>query len=79
MNKNQKNEQTSEQTAQPANVKKRTYVKPEVEKIKVESNQFLMAASPNVGFIVSIEEPTEDSEDTDLLGAKQTNMWDTEN
>lgn len=56
--------------------KRRPYVRPLAEVIKVDADAQIMAASPNVGGNVSIEDPKEDDDDTEISGAKQFNMWE---
>lgn len=56
--------------------KKRPYVRSMVEVIKVDADAQIMAASPNVQPGVSIEDPKEDDDDTEISGAKQFNMWE---
>ena len=62
--------------------KRRPYVRPLAEVIKVDTDAQIMAASPNVqpggggGGSVSIEDPNEDDDDTEISGAKQFNMWE---
>ena len=46
------------------------------EVIKVDADAQIMAASPNVQPGVSIEDPKEDDDDTEISGAKQFNMWE---
>ncbi|SUB87420.1 hypothetical protein [Prevotella denticola] len=55
---------------------KRPYVRPMAEVIKVGADAQIMAASPNVQPGVSIEDPKEDDDDTEISGAKQFNMWE---
>lgn len=55
---------------------KRPYVRPMAEVIKVDADAQIMAASPNVQPGVSIEDPKEDDDDTEISGAKQFNMWE---
>ena len=54
--------------------KKRPYVRSMAEVIKVDADAQIMAASPNVQPGVSIEDPKEDDDDTEISGAKQFNM-----
>lgn len=56
--------------------KRRPYVRPMAEVIKVGADAQIMATSPNVGGNVSIEDPKEDDDDTEISGAKQFNMWE---
>ena len=56
--------------------KRRPYGRPLAEVIKVDADAQIMAASPNVGGNVSIEDPKEDDDDTEISGAKQFNMWE---
>lgn len=56
--------------------KKRPYVRSMAEVIKVDADAQIMAASPNVQPGVSIEDPKEDDDDTEISGAKQFNMWE---
>lgn len=56
--------------------KKRPYVRSMAEVIKVGADAQIMAASPNVQPGVSIEDPKEDDDDTEISGAKQFNMWE---
>lgn len=56
--------------------KRRPYVRPLAEVIKVDADAQIMAASPNVQPGVSIEDPKEDDDDTEISGAKQFNMWE---
>ena len=62
--------------------KRRLYVRPMAEVIKVNADAQIMAASPNVqpggggGGSVSIEDPNEDDDDTEISGAKQINLWE---
>ena len=56
--------------------KKRPYVWSMAEVIKVDADAQIMAASPNVQPGVSIEDPKEDDDDTEISGAKQFNMWE---
>ena len=56
--------------------KRRPYVRPMAEVIKVGADAQIMAASPNVQPGVSIEDPKEDDDDTEISGAKQFNMWE---
>ena len=56
--------------------KTRPYVWPWAEVIKVNTDAQIMAASPNVQPGVSIEDPKEDDDDTEISGAKQFNMWE---
>lgn len=56
--------------------KRRPYVRPMAEVIKVDADAQIMAASPNVQPGVSIEDPKEDDDDTEISGAKQFNMWE---
>lgn len=56
--------------------KTRPYVWPWAEVIKVNADAQIMAASPNVqpgG--VSIKEPNEVDDNTEISGAKKFNMW----
>lgn len=62
--------------------KKRPYVRPTVEVIKMNVDQQILAGSSPVqpgggggGGSISIEPPTEDEEDNELSGAKRFNMW----
>ena len=55
---------------------RRPYVRPMAEVIKVGADAQIMAASPNVQPGVSIEDPKEDDDDTEISGAKQFNMWE---
>lgn len=54
---------------------RRLYVIPFCEVITVNNEDCILAASPNVDGNVSVEDPTEDDEDTELSGAKRINMW----
>lgn len=56
--------------------KRRPYGRPLAEVIKVDADAQIMAASPNVQPGVSIEDPKEDDDDTEISGAKQFNMWE---
>lgn len=56
--------------------KRRPYVRPMAEVIKMGADAQIMAASPNVQPGVSIEDPNEDDDDTEISGAKQFNMWE---
>ena len=56
--------------------KRKLYVRPMAEVIKVNADAQIMAASPNVQPGVSIEDPKEDDDDTEISGAKQFNMWE---
>ena len=62
--------------------KRRLYVRPMAEVIKVNADAQIMAASPNVqpggggGGSVSIKDPNEDDDNTEISGAKQFNMWE---
>lgn len=55
---------------------RRPYIRPMAEVIKVGADAQIMAASPNVQPGVSIEDPKEDDDDTEISGAKQFNMWE---
>lgn len=57
--------------------KRRPYVRPWAEVIKVNADAQIMAASPDVKPGVSVEPPKEDEDDNDpeISGAKQFNMW----
>ena len=55
--------------------KRRPYVKPWGEVIKVNADAQIMAASPDVKPGVSVEDPTPDDDDTEISGAKKFNMW----
>lgn len=55
--------------------KRRPYVKPWGEVIKVNADAQIMAVSPNVQPNISVEDPKEDDDDTEISGAKKFNMW----
>lgn len=55
--------------------KKFTYVAPFCEVITVSNECSILAVSPGVGTTPTVENPTEDPNDTELSGAKQYNMW----
>ena len=57
------------------NKKKRPYVTPFCEVMTVDNESCILASSPNVGGNTSVEDPTEDEEDTGISGAKRLNMW----
>ncbi|MCI6161411.1 MAG: hypothetical protein MR681_08810 [Prevotella sp.] len=63
-------------------LKRRPYVSPFVEVIKVKADSRILAGSPAVqpggggGGSVSIEDPVEDDEDTEISGAKKFNLWE---
>lgn len=54
---------------------RRPYVRPLAEVIKVNADAQIMAASPNVQPGVSVEDPKEDDDGTEISGAKKFNMW----
>ncbi len=62
--------------------KKKAYVKPAVEAVEVKADSRILAGSPAVqpggggGGSVSIEDPVEDDEDTEISGAKKFNLWE---
>lgn len=55
---------------------RRPYVSPWSEVLATENVNPLLAGSPAVKPSVSIEDPTEDDDNTNLLGAKHFNMWE---
>lgn len=55
--------------------KRRFYVRPWAEVIKLNADAQIMAASPNVKPGVSVEDPKEDDDGTEISGAKKFNMW----
>ncbi|MES4921909.1 hypothetical protein ABVC70_08250 [Hoylesella timonensis] len=55
--------------------KRRPYVRPWAEVIKVNADAQIMAASPDVQPGVSVEDPKEDDDGTEISGAKKFNMW----
>lgn len=62
--------------------KRKLYVRPMSEVIKVNADAQIMADSLNVqpggggGGSVSIKDPNEDDDNTEISGAKQSNMWE---
>ncbi|MES4921232.1 hypothetical protein ABVC70_04695 [Hoylesella timonensis] len=54
---------------------RRPYVRPLAEVIKVNADAQIMAASPDVQPGVSVEDPKEDDDGTEISGAKKFNMW----
>lgn len=54
---------------------RRPYVRPWAEVIKVNADAQIMAASPDVQPGVSVEDPKEDDDGTEISGAKKFNMW----
>ena len=57
--------------------KRRFYVRPWAEVIKLNADAQIMAASPNVKPNTSVEDPKEDKDPdgTEISGAKKFNMW----
>lgn len=55
--------------------KRRFYVRPWAEVIKLNADAQIMAASPNVKPNTSVEDPKEDDDGTEISGAKKFNMW----
>lgn len=55
--------------------RRRPYIRPWAEVIKVNADAQIMAASPNVQPGVSVEDPKEDDDGTEISGAKKFNMW----
>ena len=55
---------------------RRPYVSPQSEVLAVENVNPLLAGSPAVKPGVSIENPPEDNEDTEISGAKSFNLWE---
>lgn len=55
--------------------KRRPYVRPWAEVIKLNADAQIMAASPNVKPNTSVEDPKEDDDGTEISGAKKFNMW----
>ena len=62
--------------------KRKLYVRPMSEVIKVNADAQIMADSLNVqpggggGGSVSIKDPNEAADNTEISGAKQSNMWE---
>lgn len=54
---------------------RRPYVRPLAEVIKAKADAQIMAASPDVKPGVSVEDPKEDDDGTEISGAKKFNMW----
>ena len=55
---------------------RRPYVSPQSEVLATENANPLLAGSPAVKPGVSIENPPEDEDDTNLSGAKSFNLWE---
>ena len=55
---------------------RRPYVSPQSEVLATENANPLLAGSPAVKPSVSIENPSEDNEDTEISGAKSFNLWE---
>ena len=55
---------------------RRPYVCPQSEVLAIENVNPLLAGSPAVQPGVSIENPPEDNEDTEISGAKSFNLWE---
>ena len=55
---------------------RRPYVCPQSEVLATENVNPLLAGSPAVKPGVSIENPPEDNEDTEISGAKSFNLWE---
>ena len=55
---------------------RRPYVCPQSEVLATENANPLLAGSPAVKPSVSIENPSEDNEDTEISGAKSFNLWE---
>ena len=55
---------------------RRPYICPQSEVLATENVNPLLAGSPAVKPRVSIENPPEDNEDTEISGAKSFNLWE---
>lgn len=58
--------------------KKKDYVKPQVDIIKIDTDSKILVVSPPVepgnGSVIVVP-PEEDDDDTDISGAKKDNAW----
>ena len=55
---------------------RRPYVSPQSEVLATENANPLLAGSPAVKPGVSIENPSEDEDNTEISGAKSFNLWE---
>ena len=55
---------------------RRPYVSPQSEVLATENANPLLAGSPAVKPSVSIENPSEDEDNTEISGAKSFNLWE---
>ena len=55
---------------------RRPYVCPQSEVLATENANPLLAGSPAVKPSVSIENPSEDEDNTEISGAKSFNLWE---
>ncbi|HEY9550969.1 MAG TPA: hypothetical protein VIQ97_01670 [Prevotella sp.] len=57
-------------------LKKKFYVKPDIKVIHTNVEGYILAGSPPVKPGTSVEDPTEDNDNTDISDAKRFNVWD---